>query len=301
MPSQIILFDQSRSASHLLAKILSKQPKLGKLHNLYSTCRGKQVEWLTSDGWQNGMAEADYSAFKASARKATAVWQEALVRSQSDNKILLIHDHPFSSAHPEHVQSIINSSSIIPSIPENFTSIPDTLLLHANTIPVLTIRDPRLAVPSAYRVLTSFGFPHGSGRPNFLISTTLIWQRRLYDFFCSHGVQPMVIDADDIMTDPEYCRFVCEKLDLEPDLACVEWERITEEEKANIHPILYASQMGLLESTGLDASRAANNVDFVVEEKRWEDEFGDDVAVVREMVKSGMPHYRYLRERRLRM
>ncbi|THY95155.1 hypothetical protein D6C92_04527 [Aureobasidium pullulans] len=292
MPSQIILFDQSRSASHLLAKVLSKQPKPEKLHSLYSACRGKQVEWLTSDCWENGMAEADYSAFKASARTATAVWQEALVQSKRDASTLKIQ---------EHVQSFINSSSTIPSIPENFTSIPDTLLLHTNTIPVLTIRDPRLAVSSAYRVFTSFGFSHGSGRPNFLISTTLVWQRRLYDFFCSHGVQPMVIDADDIMTDPGYCRFVCEKLDLEPELACLEWEKITEEEKANIHPMLYASQMGLLESTRLDASRAAKNLDFVVEEKKWDDEFGDDVPMVREMVESGIPHYQYLRERRLRM
>lgn len=111
----------------------------------------------------------------------------------------------------------------------------------------------------------------------------------------------MVIDADDIMTDPGYCRFVCEKLDLEPELACIEWEKITEEEKANIHPMLYASQMGLLESTGLDASRAAKNLDFVVEEKKWDDEFGDDVPMVREMVESGIPRYQYLRERRLRM
>ncbi|CAD0031937.1 unnamed protein product [Aureobasidium pullulans] len=234
MPSQIILFDQSRSA------ILSKQPKLEKLHSLYSACRGKQVEWLTSDDWENGMAEADYSAFKASARTATAAWQEALVQSKRDASTLKIQ---------EHVQSFINSSSTIPSIPENFTSIPDTLLLHTNTIPVLTIRDPRLAVSSAYRVLTSFGFSH----------------------------------------------------DLEPELACIEWEKIREEEKANIHPMLYASQMGLLESTGLDASRAAKNLDFVVEEKKWDGEFGDDVPMVREMAESGIPHYQYLRERRLRM
>ncbi|OBW68601.1 MAG: Uncharacterized protein AUREO_013330 [Aureobasidium pullulans] len=88
MPSQIILFDQSRSASHLLAKVLSKQPKLEKLQSLYSACRGKQVEWLTSDDWENGMAEADYSAFKASARTATAAWQEALVQSKRDASTL---------------------------------------------------------------------------------------------------------------------------------------------------------------------------------------------------------------------
>ena len=102
----------------------------------------------------------------------------------------------------------------------------------------------------------------------------------------------MVIDA---------CRFVCQKLGLEPGLVCLEWEKFTEEEKAKIHPMLYASQMELLESTGLDASRAAINVYFVVKEKKWEDEFGDDVPMVREMVESGIPHYQYLRERRLRM
>jgi len=69
---------------------LSKQPKLEKLHSLYSACRGKQVEWLTSDDWENGMAEADCSAFKASARTATAVWQEALVQSKRDASTLKI-------------------------------------------------------------------------------------------------------------------------------------------------------------------------------------------------------------------
>lgn len=99
MPSQILLFDQSRSAStstpenpatieliyregHLLARMLSKQSRLELLSNPYSGCRGKQVEWLISDDWEQGMSDAAYSEFQASARKATALWQEALVQSQ---------------------------------------------------------------------------------------------------------------------------------------------------------------------------------------------------------------------------
>lgn len=183
----------------------------------------------------------------------------------------------------------------------NFTSIPDELLLHPDTIPVLTIRDPRLAVPSAYRVLTSFGFAHASGRPNFLVSTSLLWQRNLYDFFTSHDVQPLIIDADDMMTDPFFPALVCEKLGLDPDQACSRWERITEEEKAELHPMVYASQKHLLESEGVDASRAATNTDFDVEEEGWDAEFGEDTGMAREMVDLGMEHYLYLRERRLNM
>lgn len=99
MPSQILLFDQSRSAStstlehlamiklihrkgHLLARMLSKQSRLELLSNPYSGCRGKQVEWLTSDDWEQGMSDAAYSESQASAKKATALWQEALVQSQ---------------------------------------------------------------------------------------------------------------------------------------------------------------------------------------------------------------------------
>lgn len=137
----------------------------------------------------------------------------------------------------------------------NFTSIPDELLLHPDTIPVLTIRDPRSAVRSAYCVLTSFGFAHASGRPNFLLSTSLLWQRDLFEFFTSHGVQPLIIDADDMMTDPLFPALLCERLSLDPDQACSRWERMTAEEKAHLHPMVYASQKHILESTGVDASR----------------------------------------------
>jgi hypothetical protein len=181
---------------------------------------------------------------------------------------------------------------------KNFTSIPASLLLHEGTKPVLTIRDPRLAVTSAYRVLKDMGLPHGSGRPNFLISTSLQWQRLLYDFFVSHGILPLVVDADDLMTSPRYARLLCEKLDLDPAQACLSWPSISGEERSALHPMFLASQRNLLESEGPNPSRAAPNIDFESEEQRWEVEFGEDMAMVKEMIALAMPHYEWFQSKR---
>jgi hypothetical protein len=167
-------------------------------------------------------------------------------------------------------------------------------------VPILTIRDPRLAVVSAYRVLKEMGLPHGSGRPNFLISTSLQWQRLLYGFFVSHGITPLVVDGDDLMTSPQYARSLCEKLDLDPAQAYLSWPSASEEEKSAMHPMFLASQRNLIESEGPRPERAAKNTDFDKEEQQWEEEFGEDMAMVKEMIALAMPHYKWFQDKRFR-
>lgn len=177
---------------------------------------------------------------------------------------------------------------------------PSSLLLHEDTLPILTIRDPRLAVTSAYRVLKDMGLPHGSGRPNFLISTSLQWQRLLHDLFTSQGIIPLVVDADDLMTSPQYARSLCEKLGLDPAQAYLSWPAASDEEKGALHPMFLASQRTLIESEGPIPGRAAKNVNFAKEEQGWEDEFGVDMALVKEMIALAMPHYKWFQAKRYR-
>lgn len=177
---------------------------------------------------------------------------------------------------------------------------PSSLLLYEDSVPILTIRDPRLAVTSAYRVLKDMGLPHGSGRPNFLISTSLQWQRLLYEFFLSHDTTPLVIDADDLMTSPQFARLLCDKLELDPAQAYLSWPAASEEEKGALHPMVLASQRKLIESKGPNPGRAAKNVDFATEEQGWEDEFGEDMALVKEMIALAMPHYKWFQAKRYR-
>lgn len=184
---------------------------------------------------------------------------------------------------------------------ENFTAIPDALLLKPGTIPVFTIRDPRLAVPSAFRTLGRFGLSHGSGRPNFLLSTGLIWSKVLKDYYTSHGIDPVVVDGDDTMTSEEYVRFLASRLGLDPEQVYTTWSAPSADERKEIHPMFYASQGFLIESTGIDPGRAAKNMDMDEVMGKWEEEFGEDVGLIREAIDAAMPYYRYLHERRLRM
>ncbi|KAK7967892.1 uncharacterized protein PG986_002169 [Apiospora aurea] len=262
-PSQILLFDQPRSAAQLLRRILSKQSNLQILGNTFGPA---QVEWLMGETWAEGMSNDARSAFDTAIEKGVSTWRLAL-------------------------QDCRDKRNPDPGRPP----------LRPGTVPVLAIRDPRLAVPSAYRVLGALGLPRGSGRPNFLISTSTLWVRGAYEAYRARGggIEPVVVDADDLMTQsPEFARRLCARLGLDPARACLAWDAPTAEERGGMHPAYYASQRFLVESSGVDASRAGTNRDLEAEMRGWEAEFGEDVGMVREMVDLAMPHYRYFYERR---
>jgi len=213
--------------------------------------------------------------------------------------------HAFFPALPckmlEYNDLTCQANPILPPTGENFTIIPNSLLLKPGTIPIFTIRDPRLAVPSAFRTLARFGLSHGSGRPNFLVSTGLIWSRVLYDYYIAYGIQPVIVDGDDVMTSEDFVRFLCSRIGLNPKKVYTTWTAPTAEERKEIHPMFYASQGTLIESSGIIPGRAAKNLDMDAEMRRWDEEFGDDAGLIREAVNAAMPFYRYLRERRLVM
>ena len=62
-----------------------------------------------------------------------------------------------------------------------------------------------------------------------------------------------------------------------------------------------ASQRNLIESEGPNPGRAAKNIDFEKEEQGWEEEFGEDLAMVKEMIALAMPHYEWFQAKRFRL
>lgn len=216
----------------------------------------------------------------------------------------MVNTHPFFPVSPDRIPEYIEVVTARQSGPpggENPTMIPDGLLLQSGTVPIFNIRDPRLVVPSAYRTMHAMDLAHGGGRANYLITTCHIWSRLLYDFYVSHGVKPIVVDADDFMTSEDFVRHLCSQAGLDPAQAYFSWSIPTKEEQNEIHPYYYASQSTLINSSGINPAKAARNLDLDAEEKKWETEFGDDLALVKEMVELAMPHYQYLFERRLEM
>lgn len=177
--------------------------------------------------------------------------------------------------------------------------IPDDLLLRPGTIPIFTTRDPRLAVPSAYRAMQRMGVEHGGSHLNYFSVTCPIWNRLLYDFYVRQGVNPLVIDADDYITNEKFVRSLCARMGLNPEQLYLSWTPPTREQRKEIHPMYYASQSTLINSSRPDPAHAAKNTDLEEEEKRWDREFGDDARFMRKLVEIAMPHHEYLRKKRM--
>ncbi len=149
-----------------------------------------------------------------------------------------MHNHIFFPVTAENLSNHMKYAERKESPPGlNFTMIPEDLLLHSDTVPIFTIRDPRLVVPSTLEVLQRMNLPHGGGRPNYFMVTCGIWNRMLYDYYVTHGIQPIVVDADDYMTSEDFVRELCTKIGLDPAQAYFSW-CVTEGYKA-----FYASKL----------------------------------------------------------
>ncbi|KAK7706890.1 hypothetical protein SLS63_013859 [Diaporthe eres] len=133
----------------------------------------------------------------------------------------------------------------------------------------------------------------------YIIGTSLGFSREIYDWFVAQGVEPVVADADDYMTSADFNQSLGERLGLDPALVAVSWPKTTEDEQKLMHPVLLRMQETLVKSQGLDASRAARNVDLTEERARWKEEFSEEeVMLMEEIIAHITPHYEYLRERR---
>jgi hypothetical protein len=313
------------SLGHLLERMLTQdQSEVQVLSHPFSASRGKQVPWLLREDYAEGMHADEGREYEDQIQREVEVWETALdeakvvsllhsstfdflsqtprlTNANQNKNPLFIHSHPFFPVSPStilsHLTALLASNSNPANLPaSNFTLVPTSLLLHPNTIPLISIRNPRLAVPSTMRVLQRMNLPHGGSRAFLLETTCNVWNVLLYKFYQSHGIEPVVVDAGDFMAGEEFVRALCGRVGLDGGRACFGWKAVTGVQREEMHPMLYASQGTLFESEGVDSGKA----DLGREEVAWEEEFGDDVGLVREMVGIAGTFYWWLHERRWR-
>ncbi|KAK5807552.1 hypothetical protein VI817_001810 [Penicillium citrinum] len=197
-----------------------------------------------------------------------------------------------------------NCNPLAAGVPGNETVLPDEVLLRC--LPAFLIRHPALAFPSYYRMmLSSQGGDHQklARKMNDLAAIcTLRWTRTLYDWYTSawEGQKsPVILDAADIVEQPELTRHFCDIIGLDPSKIQFEWKAVDQEKLAQ-HPLWLHTRATLMTSSGITPGKTFRGVTIEEEEVKWRTEFGDTVATkLLQWVQGAMADYEYLFNRRL--
>lgn len=194
----------------------------------------------------------------------------------------------------------------------NATVLPDEFLL--TWLPTFLIRHPAVAFPSYYRTFVEREGKELASADNFAsLLITVKWSRALYDFYaqqrdalpCSQARRsewPIVLDADDMIAEPEILSLYCKKVGMDPGQLRFSWDQADPEKLSKMHPAQRAMRTTIYDSTGIVKDKSVRHLDILDEVMKWRSEFGDIAAEhIERLVRSAMPDYEYLRERRLRV
>ncbi|RJE19231.1 hypothetical protein PHISCL_08438 [Aspergillus sclerotialis] len=196
----------------------------------------------------------------------------------------------------------------------NVTFLPDRFLRACK--PIFLIRSPMAAYPSFYRASVELNFLEKFD----VIQTflTLHWNRTLYDWYKEqfettttaqngdvHNDQnaswPIVLDADDVMTEPGVLLRLCEITGLDATKLRFSWDQADKEKLESMDHIHQRMLSSLLASSGIDKSKTSANLNIETEAKKWKEEFGEEQGtLVEKCVRDAMPDYEYLKSKRLR-
>ncbi|KAJ5900132.1 hypothetical protein N7495_004876 [Penicillium taxi] len=210
-------------------------------------------------------------------------------------------------------------SNVSSSQSSNPTFLPDEFM--RTWIPTFLIRHPALAFPSFYRAMKD-----NKTAPELTDEATRLdgfWKQRftlqgmraLYNWYIQSPADraqsphsedintqwPVVMDADDIMTEPKLVQKYAQLVGMDPSLVTHTWEATSEDLKLRISPSFRRMLDTLLASKGIDMGKVAGNVDLDEESSKWRQEFGETAGkVLGIFVMGAIPDYEYLKARRLR-
>ncbi|OGM43183.1 hypothetical protein ABOM_008855 [Aspergillus bombycis] len=334
-PARFYIFTYPRTGSNLLTQLLAleDQPNVAshsegmrfflplQLLKLHSGHMGTHVQALPCD-----QKEAQVKCAKDCYSRLLRHLQTA----EREGKIVCFKDHahyvtepiaetrllhgeksvtdelPWTLRGPEEVeQTIIGRSDL------NDTLFSDDFL--KTWKPIFLIKHPAAAFPSFYRALVraagSEFVESDQGRKLYEKAMALRWVYKLYHFYvqhfsnsrpCSDGhmLWPIVIEADDIITQPEILTKLCQIIGLDSSRLRFTWEKHGPEEL----PELQAFRETLYESTMVDRSKVIGDVDLDKESAKWQQEFGEVIGRrIETYVREAMSHYLFLKSKRLRL
>ncbi|KFH44146.1 hypothetical protein ACRE_050710 [Hapsidospora chrysogenum ATCC 11550] len=268
--------------------------------------------------------EDDSAAVQESVQESFDRFQDHLAAAENEGQRVFVKEHAFFLNNPlyewQHAYGVdrfrgqeplsvsVRGLDAPPNAstrsPLNLTSMPDEFLLTWN--PTFLIRHPAMVLPSLYRVTLKDVEIDGFQRPErkpMAPERTMKWVRSLYDFYAAHfgdgSPWPIVLDADDVITQPALVARYAALVGLDPDKLRFSWDKMATEKLSPVEKLMLST---ISTSTGVDVSKAAGDIDIGREAVRWREEFGAEAAgELERWVSEAMPDYLFLRERRLKL
>ncbi|KAE8148241.1 hypothetical protein BDV25DRAFT_20359 [Aspergillus avenaceus] len=343
-PNRLLLVSYPRTASNLLLQILSlkDQPNvLANDHGGYFFMRAFMVAAQESrtyrpfDQWTPEECKEVQTTFQ----ECMDAMEEYSERAQKQGKMLVTKEHAFWLCNPMAFSRMIHGTNgehddlfrvQIPAAygpsqtysPNNQTVFSDEYLRTWRM--AFIIRHPALVFPSFYRAMLKMVAANVLMKdelPGVLeTNMSLQWTRMLYDWGMENSdpeSQPLLLDAHDVIHNPEVVIRFCERVGLDPNALKFEWEkkadanaepapeqRAVPDQRVSIQTegaraIMLGSLAG---SSGVLKDKAPTHIDVAVESSKWKKELGEEAALLLEKtVLAAMPDYEYLKKRRVRL
>ncbi|KAI5476726.1 hypothetical protein MNV49_007316 [Pseudohyphozyma bogoriensis] len=175
--------------------------------------------------------------------------------------------------------------------PTNPTLIPTSLLLDPSIHHTFLIRTPEKAVPSYHRLCypgSETGFEYWDPEEAGYLEL-----RKLFEFLRSEGMEPEVIDSEDLLKKPEEVMSGwCERAGVEFEKSMLEWNEGTREHFAKWPGFHCAAEnsKGIGKGVKAEHKTACN---YTSSDKKKHPELSEEVKAC---IEDNMPHYLYMKQ-----
>ena len=330
---RLYLITYPRSASNLLVRILA----LDQQSNVMSRKSGgyfflnafrKNSELGNKGKHINDWTEDERKGMMESFQKCFDELEEHAEAAEADGKVVFVKEHvgfiiePTAKTRFLFGEDSVTESPWTVKVPKTYgeksthsslneTVLPDEFL--QTWAPTFLIRHPALAFPSFYRTMTDTKEEEHTTESELPLEMTLHWNRMLYEWYLqyfktlesetgSEPTWPLVLEADDIVTNPEVTKAFCKVVGMDPSKLKFSWVPATQEQLAG-YPNNTARRMlsTLAASAGVVDGKTAEGLDINMEAKKWGEEFGEEIGTkIEKWVREAIPDYEFMKARRFR-
>lgn len=118
----------------------------------------------------------------------------------------------------------------------------------------------------------------------------------------TNTVWPIVLDADDVMTNPALVRHYATVIGMDPTKLKFAWDPFRPEAISLREELISKLTVTINASKGVIESKAALGLDLDVKAQEWKEEFGDKEGLrLERLVREAMPDYEFMLSRKLRL